>query len=505
MKNFTFILTLCSSLSLFCQNGPIALNAEPYVKSTVISHALISEDNFLFNCRLSREFSLNPLLKNEATISRGDEVALDLFSDKNYTAKVETVIRDVNNTLVVLASINNFPGAFCIITTSTDGISSLKVEIPQLAENYISVFYPATRLQYLVLLDKERGAGFKCESINIDLGHESFQDAYSYSDNDLNSVAEIDMMVVYTPAAEAYAIANNGGMNNVIANFMAATQTVMDNSLVDVHINLVYSQLINYTESGSYSTDLVRLQDPVDGIMDEVHQWRRYYQADLVIFVIMNQDVGGSAYLLNDPAGQPNYAFGLVTLPSIAIDVTIPAHEIGHNMGCHHHKLQNTEPGPGLFSYSAGWRWTDINNNQYCSIMTYESGQYFDDGIGHSRVPHFSNPDVAFEGTLTGDFIDGNNANSIRQIKHVIAAYSDLLEITNFGLENISLSPNPTSGIVEIFTPTLINLVTIFDTQGKLLETSASSQLNLENYDKGLYLVRVETDKGATVKKIVKE
>ena len=92
-------------------------------------------------------------------------------------------------------------------------------------------------------------------------------------------------------------------------------------------------------------------------------------------------------------------------------------------MGLHHHKEQNYQPGPGLFSYSAGWRWTGSDERKYCSLMTYESGVYFADGITHRRVPHLSDPHTTYLGTPSGDLVDGDNARTVREVKHVLAAY----------------------------------------------------------------------------------
>lgn len=506
MKKFSLLLVLCVTIGVSAQDSSIGLNEESYSHSAVISNSSSSQNDFNYRFKLLREFRLNSMLKSEATVIREMEILLDLFPGKNYTANVEIVKRDINNTLVVRASLANFPGAFCILTTSANDNSSLRIEIPQLNESYTTVLDPETGLLYLAQLDLERQMEFICEPVEIDLDQSFPIDENPYLGNSSNSIAEIDVMVVYTPAAEAYALANNGGIYNVIATFMAASQTVMDNSQVDVSLNLVYSQLINYTETGSSLSDLTSLQSTDDGMMDEVHQWRNDYKADLVSLITTNQDTGGIAYVLNNPAGNPDFGFSLLNLPAIVNSSSYtPAHEMAHNMGCHHHKLQNSGPGPGLFDYSAGWRWTDMNNNRYCTIMTYTSGQYFDDGLRHNRVPYFSDPDIDFEGEQTGDAVDGDNARTIRETKHIIAAYRDALGTPHFDLEWITIAPNPTSGILRISTLTPVNRVTVFDAQGKLLQKSTSSLLDFEGYGNGIYFVQVETDKGSVVKKVIKQ
>jgi hypothetical protein len=55
--------------------------------------------------------------------------------------------------------------------------------------------------------------------------------------------------------------------------------------------------------------------------------------------------------------------------------------------------------------------------------MTYENGSYFADGITNSRVAYFSDPAISLNGIPTGDATDGNNALTLRQVKHTVAAY----------------------------------------------------------------------------------
>lgn len=504
MKKLTFLLFLCATMGLEAQNSSININAEAYNDSSVISNASSSPTDFNFRYILVRKFDLNSMLKSEVSVIQDMNITLDLFPGKNYTARVEKVKWDINNTLIVRASIVSFPGAFCILTTSADGNSSLKIEIPQVKESYTSVVDSRTGFLYLAQLDMERQLEFECETITPDIGISQAGNDNSHLVTDSNLIAEIDIMVVYTPAAEAYAVSNYGGINNLIATFLDTSQIVLDNSQVEVSLNLIYSQLVNYTETGDSSLDLPRLQNSSDGILDEVHQWRDNHRADLVTLLTTNQDVGGLAYLLNNPEGSPDFGFSLLTLPAIINSSYTPIHEIGHNMGCHHHKLQNSQPGPGLFKYSAGWRWTDANNNRYCSVLTYTSGQYFDDGQRHYRVPHFSNPDIDFEEESTGDDFDGNNARTIRETKHSIAAYRDALGTQKLEREWVSLAPNPTSGILNISTQTPINELSVFDIQGKLLKKSTSSVLDLRDYSSGIYFIQVETNEGSVVKKVIR-
>lgn len=240
-----------------------------------------------------------------------------------------------------------------------------------------------------------------------------------------DDVVVIRVMVVYTPAAASWG-EDRGGIDNIARSAVEESQLVLDNSDTFTEIDLVHASEVSYVESGSSSDDLKRLQDDSSGHMEEVHDWRNQYFADLVVLLADVSDVGGISYLLNDPEGSPDSAFSLVRVQQATDNYTF-VHEIGHNLGLHHHKEQNVEPGPGLYDFSAGWRWESEddqgNARWYNTVMSYSSGRYFDNEISSMTLPYFSNPDIDHNGYPTGHPEDGDNARTVRKIRRVVAAY----------------------------------------------------------------------------------
>jgi len=391
-----------------------------------------------------REISLNKDLQSTKNINKGDVIALELFFDKEYSAVIESIEKDINGTLTVIAKLSDFQYAYCFISTYK-GNSFMTIEIPELQELYATKYFHDEDRYFLMLVDpsqKQTIEGAPSLSPpeftpkqgghnkgNI-LDNNDLKDGSNINENHSNipiilknehTPDVVTLLIVYTPEAAAWSAANETDINNTISLLMAKANLALDNSNTLLNLQLVHSELVNYTELHS-NEDLFNLTFDNDGFMDNVHDLRDTYCADLVVLLEKTNFTGGVGWLLNSAAGRPDYGFSLTRVQQASWTYTT-VHEIAHNMGCHHHKNQNVQPGPGLYSYSAGWRWTGASNEKYCSVMTYESGTYFQDGISHVRVPFFSNPDVQYQSVSTGDAVDADNARTIRQIKSVIAAY----------------------------------------------------------------------------------
>ncbi|HSN23757.1 MAG TPA: NHL repeat-containing protein, partial [Methylomicrobium sp.] len=168
---------------------------------------------------------------------------------------------------------------------------------------------------------------------------------------------------------------------------------------------------------------------------------RKAYGADLVSMFVSELETGcfGRGYGLGAedmPNGISNLAFSVVKIQNAADAPRYSfIHELGHNMGAGHHKEQNVEHGPQVYTYSAGWRWVGSDTNRYCSVMSYTEG--FSDGQTYARVPYFSNPSISHLGAATGSAVDGDNARTIRETKHLTATYSS--EWTNSQAANLVL------------------------------------------------------------------
>lgn len=393
-----------------------------------------------------RVISLDDRTKGSGWVQEDDHLIINLFDDVEYEVHVQRVKVNVNGTFSITGVLPGGEGYMVLATTGSRSLGS--IFIPSKQKYYRIISDPVTYTHYLIELDAKDRDIIECGGPMIPDVHERDIEHQHHNKDDQkeqglgpDDYAVIGVMVVYTRQAETWAINNASGIENVIAAAMANAQLVLHNSDVLMRVILVHSALVNYNESGKSNIDLVRLTassefNPwgesldgytVTGHMYDVHHWRDKYRASLVSIFTLANDVGGLAWLLTDRFGTPNLGFSMTRVQQ-AMGYT-HIHEMGHNMGLHHHADQSLQPGPTNWSnwpensWSAGWRWVGDNNNRYCSVMSYSSGEYFSDGQDAVTTPFFSNPQVMHLGARTGHIDKGNNARTLREIKHVIANY----------------------------------------------------------------------------------
>ncbi|MBL0012919.1 MAG: T9SS type A sorting domain-containing protein [Flavobacterium sp.] len=73
--------------------------------------------------------------------------------------------------------------------------------------------------------------------------------------------------------------------------------------------------------------------------------------------------------------------------------------------------------------------------------------------------------------------------------------------------DSITVFPNPTASRITINCNTNIKSLELFDTQGRILQTVLGNQNNLDisSKPKGIYFLKINTEKGSKVEKIIKE
>lgn len=215
----------------------------------------------------------------------------------------------------------------------------------------------------------------------------------------LGAASVIDIMLVYDTTATTW-VATEGGMETFAEDAVFRMNQALVNSDVDLEFNLVHTMSIPYTTQAT--DNLTPLGDDLDaleggsGYFATVHAARETYGADLVSMLIDHGAswgyVGIGDLLTSMSWSNPAAAFSVCAIQSVAISHTL-THEVGHNLGAHHSKDQDSSPGPNTYlgldyAYSAGWYFTGSNTTDYHTIMAYNN----DGTQSYTSAPLFSTP-----------------------------------------------------------------------------------------------------------------
>ncbi|MEX2602494.1 MAG: T9SS type A sorting domain-containing protein [Balneolaceae bacterium] len=358
---------------------------------------------------------------------------LETFEENRYQVDIQRVIEYPTGGWSFIGAIDG--SHLNTVTLSiADGIVLSGIRDYNGHHFYKLQFDPARGSHLLTEVDPHQDDELSCGTHDIPLPEQQELPELEYTPKEPHlpqEASRIDVMIIYTPAAENWASQNVGGIDQVIMESMSNAQAAIDNSGLNLQFRLVHAARVDYTEyessDGSFR-DLQRLTSspsfqpwPEDeGYIDEVHDMRDEYGADLVSMFTLANDVGGLGWLLNSVDGLPHYGFSISRVQQAASFTHV--HEMGHNLGNHHSRDQAAGaagPEGGLHEYSTGWRWIGQNGLKYASVMTYTEGDL--------RAPHFSNPNVEYQGTPTGSYsgthAPADNVRSMDGIRHIVANY----------------------------------------------------------------------------------
>ncbi len=304
---------------------------------------------------------------------------------------------------------------------------------------------------------------------------------------DAGSNTNVDVMVVYTAAARNGA-GGVSAIHSLIDLAIAEANDAYENSLIPVTLNLVYRGEVTYTESGSASTDLTRLQNSGDGHMDAVHAIRNQYGADVVCLFTetMESTYAGLGYLMASVSTNfSSYAFSVVRRTYAVGNYTF-AHELGHNMGCAHDRQNSASQG--AYDYSYGHRFVGTDSQTYRTVMAYSPG---------TRIAYFSNPNVTYQGTATGVAAgatnSANNAASISNTVPYVSAFRAPVVVFSFTATSntVAESTNTVSIDVRRSGPTNASVNVDYD----MVEGTASDGLDFNSVNGTLTFAAGETNK----------
>jgi hypothetical protein len=216
---------------------------------------------------------------------------------------------------------------------------------------------------------------------------------------------ELTLLVAYTGrAARAYTDIRR----DLIA--LATEETnasFVRSGMENIRVRLVHAYQTRYREMGTHFEHLFRFADSGDGLMEEVHQKRNRYKADMAILIVDDRNGCGLSAGIAPAADR---AFAVVHHECAATSYSL-AHELGHILGARHDRA--FDEGGAPFPFGHGY----VHGRQWRTMMSY------DESCGKCpRLPVWSNPDLSVRGVPAGDSAS-DNARAIRQRAAVVAAF----------------------------------------------------------------------------------
>lgn len=238
---------------------------------------------------------------------------------------------------------------------------------------------------------------------------------------------QVDLLVVINGAAAVQAGGESLLYQSIELAVVATNQSFLQSD-VDLNINFLGMELINYVEANDVATDWYRLIDSSDGYLDEVQLLRDQHEADLVMLVVANSNVfcGFGGYGTNGTQLVPEYGFSVIT--EYCVQTTTFAHELGHNFGLQHDRFINNSGG--VFPYAHGYT---APSDSWYTIMAYRDGCNFN----CTPLNRWSNPAQQLNGEDLGVPVgDPNAADNVTA-----------LSITQADVANFRIKTSQTSEI----------------------------------------------------------
>jgi PKD repeat protein len=124
--------------------------------------------------------------------------------------------------------------------------------------------------------------------------------------------------------------------------------------------------------------------------------------------------------------------------------------------------------------------------------------QWLDCDNGNQPIQNATN--LVFTPTQDGNYAVQLTTNGCTDVSDCVSF--QVLSNTSFDSSKVALVPNPTNGLLYLSDASLqINKVSVFNVLG----VKVASTLDLTQQAKGIYIVKLETDKGNFIKKVVKQ
>ena len=241
----------------------------------------------------------------------------------------------------------------------------------------------------------------------------------------------LEMLVAYTPKVLAK-LGNVRALEEEVGRIVAYANAAHRNSGSSISFATVKIHPLTTDATDNFFTDL-RAATFIDGTWDELLTLRQESGADAVTVLVDGSQRGtlcGLAWTngIESTFQQSyDYMYSVVSVSGTCTRDTF-AHEIGHNLGSSHARVDNA--GVGAQPYSFGYRFTGTSGQGWHTIMAIP---------GTDRlIPFFSSPLISYDGVRIGVSDSEDNVRSMALAASLVSSIAE-----SKGLPDLTSLPPP--------------------------------------------------------------
>lgn len=274
----------------------------------------------------------------------------------------------------------------------------------------------------------------------------------------ISQTCNLRIMVCFTPAVAANV---NNPLNLCQQSVDLLNQTFL-NSGINQTAELAYAGEVNYSENDNNRADRDYFGNPNDGIIDDIHQIRDDYSADIGVILTTSTSGGSIAGVASGIYVDESHAFCQVNYDYAVNNITFP-HEIGHLLGgCHQgSSIPAFTDNQGFWTITATSHfWPFLHYWGIRSIMCTIIQNTMWSSYNIVRLPYWSNPNTYINWNGLRQFGSITSENNARVFNQTIPDARTFRQSSNNLVVNSQIYNNnigshiadkiTTSGIIEV-------------------------------------------------------